>query len=97
MVLDADVLVGERVLDFIFRSIFMKKLIHVCLFIFIGCVSVYSQEPQELVKPVYYLNENRRPFNWYAPYPYEYYYQRRDGRDSCSWQYTNNGLIYTCP
>ncbi len=34
-----------------------------------------------------------RPFSWYYPYEYQYYYPKK--RDSCYWQYSNGAYFYT--
>lgn len=39
---------------------------------------------------------NKRPFSWYYPYKYQYYYPRRHGYDSCYWIYRNGAYYYTC-
>lgn len=38
----------------------------------------------------------RRPFSWYYPEKYQYYYPRRPVYDACYWVYTNGVYVYTC-
>lgn len=40
-------------------------------------------------------SSGKRPFSWYYPYSYQYYYPRR-GHDSCYWIYTPQGYLYQC-
>ncbi len=37
----------------------------------------------------------RRPFNWYYPNRFEYYYPRHH-QDSCNWIYSNGAYSYKC-
>ena len=37
----------------------------------------------------------RRPFSWYYPYSYRYYYPQRNER-SCNWIYQNGRYVYKC-
>jgi len=39
---------------------------------------------------------DRRPFSWYYPYNYQYYYPPRDGYNSCHWIYSNGTYFYSC-
>lgn len=41
---------------------------------------------------------HRRPFSWYYPYRYEYYYPTRHhrGPEACTWYYYNGYYIRTC-
>ena len=37
----------------------------------------------------------RRPFSWYYPYSYRYYYPQRNER-TCNWIYYNGRYVYKC-
>ncbi|MEZ5314847.1 MAG: hypothetical protein R3E91_01345 [Chlamydiales bacterium] len=43
--------------------------------------------------------QQKRPFNFYDPYPYQYYYPRPEYKShskSCYWLYTNGIYVYSC-
>lgn len=42
---------------------------------------------------------HKRPFSFYYPYNYKFYYPRPEyhrSASSCYWQYTNGTYVYTC-
>lgn len=55
----------------------------------------YIDEPAKIEQARVYLGD-RRPFNWYYHYDYQYYYPRHHRQDSCYWIYSNGAYIYSC-
>jgi len=54
-----------------------------------------SNASQVTVQKVRISQGDKRPFSWYYPHSWEYYYPR-DKVDSCYWIYTNGVYTYTC-
>lgn len=88
------------------KSLFLKSFL-LLLPLVVGAVGDNILEAERLVQVYDYTDsEPRRPFSWYYPYSYQYYYPRHHLDDvhsshynrgsSCYWIYTNQGYIYQC-
>ncbi len=42
-----------------------------------------------------FYESSKRPFSWYYPNQYQYYYPRKQV-DSCYWIYSNGSYFYKC-
>lgn len=54
-----------------------------------------AQDRPVQVEKVRIYTGDKRPFSWYYPYSYQYYYPRHQN-NSCYWLYTNGTYVYTC-
>jgi hypothetical protein len=76
----------------------MKWALCVVLLLCVWTVAPHAEQTAVQMKPVWDQYQEKRPFSWYYPYEYEYYYPRRTPQKQvqCYWIYTNGAYFYVC-
>ena len=82
---------------------FKSALVYGVLFVGMAIMSmgITATLPEETssseitITKVRAISGDRRPFNWYYPYEYQYYYPRQQ-YDSCYWIYSDGSYFYRC-
>lgn len=80
------------------KSAALKSLL-LSIFAAVPISMVTAQEPDVRVMQVSIEYGQKRPFSFYYPYQYKYYYPRPHyggNSPSCYWLYTNGTYVYYC-